>query len=137
MREDGGVKFTEHELTVAVEAAARRLDATARTPWSRKKATDRWDGLTKMQRYERLSAAADLVLPVLAALPERPTVGETPAFSAQEYSAAVEQARGSAEGRRERMAVVVLADLARRAVAAMPVRRDPDAFEVPDDLSGE
>ncbi|MDP3968874.1 MAG: hypothetical protein Q8Q02_11385 [Nocardioides sp.] len=128
------MRFTEHELTVAVEAVARRLDATTRAPWSRKKAAERWDGLSKMQRYERLSAAADLVLPVLAALPERPTVGSSPAFSAEEYTAAVEQARGSAAGKRERMAVVVLADLARRGVAAMPVRRDPDAFEVPDHL---
>lgn len=126
------MRFTEHELTVAVEAVGRRLDATTRAPWKRKKAEERWEGLSKMQRYERLSAAADLVLPVLAALPERPTVGATPVFSAQEYSAAVEQARGSAAGKRERMAVVVVADLARRAVAAMPVRRDPDALDVPD-----
>lgn len=138
------MRFTEHEMTVAVEAVAREVHATTRPPWRRGSAAEAFDRLDRSQRYHRLAAAGEIVLPVLVALPERPTVGATPRFSAEEFADAA--AAGSREvadrrtpgawdampSRRRRATVAVAARLARTAVAAMPPRQDPDAPVVPD-----
>lgn len=140
------MRFTEHEMTVAVEAAAREVYTATRPPWRRGGAAGAFDQLDRGQRYHRLAAAGEIVLPVLVALPERPTVGAVPLFSAEEYvqaarvgSREVVERRGqgawdSLSTRRRHAAVALAARLARTAVAAMPPRQDPDALVVPDHL---
>ncbi len=140
------MKFTEREMTVAVEAvAARSFEALPRLLRSRAGGTS-WDTLSKGDRYPLLAAAGDLVLPALVALPERPTVGATPAFTDEEYEAAAEEALrqradrsepgtwDATSERKRRKALAAGAAVLRIAVTAMPVRQDPDALVVPDHL---
>jgi hypothetical protein len=129
------MKFTEREMTAGVKAVAHQLMLASR-PFRRGDVDQRWAGLKPLERYEKLAAAGELVLPVLLALPERPTVGATPAFSADEYGAAALAAlvdRDDSEKVRRRTAAVT-SKLAQVAVEAMPVRQDPDALIVPDHL---
>lgn len=101
-----------------------------------------WHELTKGARYPYLRAAGDIVIPALAALPDRPTVGATPEFSAAEYEAAAHaalQARGAEsfdqlpEKKRAKLRAQVV-QVIRLAVLSIPHRQDPDAFIVPDHL---
>ncbi|MBS46091.1 MAG: hypothetical protein CMH83_23515 [Nocardioides sp.] len=143
------MRFTEREMTVGVEAVARHVHALGRAPWRRRSADEAWDGLGRGQRYPLLAAAGEVVLPVLVALPERPTVGAVPEFSEEEYAAAAAQAQGDRDtgqgarglgdtvpthGRQGRRPRVDAAALARVAVESMPPRQDPDALVVPDHL---
>ena len=140
------MRFTEREMTVAVDTVARQMFTATRLPWRRRGADEAWEHLPQTERYRRRSGVGEMVLPALQALPERPTVGGTPSFSNEEYDEAaaaatralLEQRRPGAwdempERRRRRLARVTAA-LTRRAVAAMPVRQDPDQPEVPDHL---
>ncbi len=140
------MRFTEHEMTVGVDAVARELFAATRPPWKRQGSAAAFEALDKARRYRHKAAAGEVVLPVLTALPERPTVGATPVFSDAEWREAAEL--GSREvldfrtpggweamGERKRRKVVDGAvALTRVAVAAMPLRSDPDALVVPDHL---
>lgn len=133
-------------MTVAVDTVARELFAATRAPWRRGASDAAWDQLAPIERYNRKAAVGEMVLPVLQGLPERPTVGATPVFTDAEYADAAEAAsRALLEHRRpdaweamperrRRRLVRSTAALARRAVAAMPVRQDPDNLIVPDHL---
>ena len=140
------MKFTEHEMTVAVEAVARELfTSTPRLVRKAAGATE-WEKLSRIARFRHLAAAGELVLAALVALPERPTVGATPPFTDEEYvAAATESGRARLEQqrpgawdalpeRRRRKAVDPVVSLLRTAVRAMPHRQDPDALIVPDHL---
>lgn len=130
------MKFTEREMTVAVDAVAQKLFAASK-PLRRKGSTEEaWAALGKFEQYQHKAAAGELVLQPLLALPERPTVGATPEFSEEEYAAA---AKASAEaeklsGKKQERYVAHLANLVHFAVEAMPIRQDPDALIVPDHL---
>ena len=139
------MKFTERELTVAVEAVAKQMLSGAK-PWRRGKVEEAWERLGIFDRYQRKATAGEVVLPVLVALPERPTVGARPEFSRAEYSAAAEEGCRSlvdaqspgrwdrlSGGKRKRLVLVAVA-MTRLAVEAMPVRQDPDGLTVPDHL---
>lgn len=140
------MRFSEREMTVAVEAVARRLLGVTRPPWRRGSAEDAWDALAPIDRYNRKAAAGEMVLPALQALPERATVGSRPVFDDAEYAHAAEEATrallehrapgawDSLPERRRRRLVRTTAALTRTAVEAMPVREDPDAPVVPDHL---
>ncbi len=140
------MRFTEHEMTVAVDAVARELFVATRPPWRRRGATAAYDALDRAQRYHRRAAAGEIVLPALVALPERPTVGAAPVFSDEEYAEAAaaggrqvreHRSPGARDGlstRRRAADVAVAARLTRLGVAAMPHRADPDALVVPDHL---
>jgi hypothetical protein len=140
------MKFTEREMSTAIDAVARRLFAATRPPWRRGSAEAAWQSLTTIERYNRKSAVGEMVLPALQALPERPTVGTPPVFEAGEYAEAAEAAsRALVEHRspgawdkmperRRRRLVKTAAALTRTAVKAMPVRQDPDDLVVPDHL---
>ncbi len=144
--DDGPVRFTEHEMTVGVDAVARELFAATRPPWKRQSLAADFDALDKARRYHHKAAAGEVVLPVLTALPERPTVGATPVFSDDEWRSAAET--GSREvvdfrtdggwealgDRKRRKLLDGAVALARVAVSAMPPRSDPDALIVPDHL---
>jgi hypothetical protein len=140
------MKFTEREMTVAVDAVGKQLYAAARPPWKRKTVDADWAELTAGQKYQRRAAAGEMVLPALLALPERPTVGTTPEFSDEEYAEAakagarqlVDQREPGAwdrlGARKQGSMVEATAALTRLAVVAMPIRQDPDAIIVPDHL---
>lgn len=140
------MRFTEHEMTVAVDAVARRLHAATRPPWRRGDAATAYDGLDRMKKWRLKVTAGEVVLPVLTALPERPTVGERPEFTEAEYAAAAASAgrdvmehrkpgAWDALGTKRRAALVATAvELTRVGVTGMPVRQDPDALIVPDHL---
>lgn len=140
------MKFTEREMTAAVDGVARQLFTATKAPWRRRGADGAWESLAPIEKYNRRSAVGEMVLPALQALPERPTVGSPPAFTAEEYAEAAEVASRTLtehrspgawdtmpERRRKRL-VRTTATLTRTAVAAMPVRQDPDDLVVPDHL---
>ncbi len=140
------MRFTEHEMTVAVAGVARESFESLPGFMRRKAGAATWDELPKMARYRLLSASSKLVIPGLTALPERPTVGATPAFTDDEYAEAAESTLrqladraepgtwdGLAERKRRKQVDAAAATL-RVAVAAMPHRQDPDALIVPDHL---
>lgn len=133
-------------MTVAVDAVGKELYAATRPPWKRGSADDEWEAMTPGQKYQRRAAAGEVVLPVLVALPDRPTVGAPPHFSDEEYAeAAVAGARAlvgsrdpdaweSLSAKKQQALLQTTVALTRAAVAAMPVRQDPDAITVPDHL---
>lgn len=138
------MKFTEREMTVGVDAAAKQLHAAGKAPWRRGKAAQEWRELDAMSRYQLRATAGEMVLPTLVALPERPTVGATPEFSEEEYREAAEAgARALVNARKEQSweqlgekqqsrMIAATASVTRVAVEAMPHRQDPDALIVPD-----
>lgn len=140
------MKFTEREMTTAVEVVARDLFVATRPPWRKGRAQAAWEDLAPVDRYHRKAAVGEAVLPALLALPERPTVGARPEFTDEEYAAAAEQASRQLLEQREPGAwdrlpekkrarlVRATAALTRAAVRAMPIRQDPDALVVPDHL---
>lgn len=133
------MRFTEHELTVAVTAAARvvadgRAGRRARSAASREAA---WEAMSKLERYHLLEAVGSQVLPVLIALPDvEVPAGTRPTFTDTQIAAAVEATLGeSGVGRlRQKVAVAARVTLVRTAIAQLPVRQDPDALVVPDSL---
>lgn len=140
------MRFTEREMTAAVDGVARSLFMATRPPWRRGDAAADWDGLAPIEKYNRRAAVGEAVLPVLQELPERPTVGAHPAFTSDEYAAAAETASRALlehrspgawdampSGRRKRLVKSTVA-LTRTAVASMPLRQDPDDLTVPDHL---
>jgi hypothetical protein len=142
------VKFTEREMTVGIDLVAQRLHAISRGKFRARAVAAAWDDLAAYAKYQRRAAIGEAVLPALLALPERPTVGATPEFTAAEYEAGAEESTrsllevrkpgawdGMSAKKRARM-VKATAALTRSVVEAMPVRQDPDALIVPDDLGG-
>jgi hypothetical protein len=123
------MRFTEHELTVAVTAAAKVVAAgRARR---RTKGEAAWEALSKIERYHLLEAVGGQVLPVLLALPDvEVPAGTQPTFSDAQVAAAVEETLGDGGAGRIRQKVTVAArvTLVRTALAQLPVRQDPDAL---------
>jgi hypothetical protein len=123
------MRFTEHELTVAVTAAAKVVAAgRARR---RTKGEAAWEALSKIERYHLLEAVGGQVLPVLLALPDvEVPAGTRPTFSDAQVAAAVEETLGDGGVGRIRQKVTVAArvTLVRTALAQLPVRQDPDAL---------
>jgi hypothetical protein len=130
------MRFTEHELTVAVTAAARTVAGAKRRRTSRAAADEAWEAMSKVDRYHLLSAVGSEVLPVLLALPDvEVAAGTRPTFTDAQVAAAVEENLGDAGGRlRRKVAVAARTTLVKVALAALPVRQDPDALVVPDSL---
>ena len=129
------MRFTEHELTVAVTAAAK-IVAGGKV---RRRAKDdsAWDAMSKLDRYHVLEAVGSQVLPVLLALPDiEVEAGTRPTFTDAQIAAAVEGTLGeTGVGRlRQKVAVAARLTLVRTALAQLPVRQDPDALIVPDSL---
>lgn len=130
------MRFTEYEMTVAVDATARQMHRASR-PWRKAtKAEAAWQELSALQKYQHRAAAGEMILPALVELPERPTTGATPEFSDAEYDAAAEAgARALVEQRepdswermpqrRRRRLVRATAMLTKAAVRAMPTREE-------------
>lgn len=135
VRHAGVMRFTEHELTVAVTAAAKIV--AGGKAGRRAKAASAWDEMSKLDRYHLLDAVGGQVLPVLLALPDvEVPAGTRPTFTDEQIAAAVEETLGESGGGRLRRKVAVAArlTLVRTALAQLPVRQDPDALIVPDSL---
>lgn len=129
------MRFTEHELTVAVTAAAKIV--AGGKVGRRAKGEAAWDAMSKIDRYHLLEAVGSQVLPVLLALPDiEVEAGTRPSFTDAQITAAVEETLGdSGVGRiRQKVAVAARLTLVRTALAQLPVRQDPDALIVPDSL---
>ena len=95
------MRFTERELTVALEGAAKSVlavqDKTVRK--GRRTADEAWAALTRYQRFQLLDGLGDQVLPVLVSLPDvEVAVGTRPTFTDAQISAAVEERLGAVKG---------------------------------------
>jgi hypothetical protein len=134
------LRFTEHELTVALTGAAKTVLATQRKDVRRGR-TDvdsAWDELGGYQRFQILDQLGGQLLPVLVALPDvEVATGTRPTYTDREVTATVESVLGDGGGiGRVKRAVVVRARtaLVQAALAHLPPRQDPDALIVPDHL---
>lgn len=121
------MRFTEHELTVVVTAAAKAVVAAKSR---RKKADDAWEALSKYERYQVLEPVSSQVLPVLTALPDvEVEPGTRPTFSDAQILKAVEETLGEGGGRLKRkVTLAARVVLVRTALAQLPPRQDPDAL---------
>ena len=129
------MKFTERELTSALEGAAKSVlsaqDKDVRK--GRRSADDAWAALTKYQRYQMLAGLGDQLLGVLVGLPDvEVAIGTRPTFTNAQIEAAVQE-RGGDELRGLRGKVVLKARVAlvQLALSNVPPRADPDALVVP------
>lgn len=133
------MRFTEHELTVALTGAAKTvLAAQSKEVRRRRKDVDTvWEELSRIQRFKMLDSLGDQLLPVLVALPDVEVApGTRPSFTDAEISRCVEERLGDAAGGRMRRKVVVAARVAlvKAALEHLPPRSDPDGLVVPDHL---
>jgi hypothetical protein len=132
------MRFTERELTVALEGAAKSLlavqDKTVRK--GRRTVDEAWAELTRYQRFQLLDGLGDQLLPVLVALPDVEVApGTRPTFTDQQVRATVEERLGEqAKGIKGRVRVEASAALVKIALDHLPPRADPDALIVPDHL---
>lgn len=124
------MRFTERELTVAVDRLAEQAFAATLPRRKRKQADAEWRALTPIQKYGIRSTVADFALPVLLALPDRPTVGAVPQFSDDEWAEAAQAGFPDADDGHRATAIA----MSRSALEVMPVRQDPDAIVIPDYL---
>jgi hypothetical protein len=137
VREAGPVRFTERELTVALEGAAKSVlavqDKTVRK--GRRTADDAWAELTKYQRFQLLDGLGDQLLPVLVSLPDVDVAtGTRPTFTDAQIAAAVEERLGDVKGIKRKVLHAGRVALVKIALQAVPPRADPDALIVPDHL---
>jgi hypothetical protein len=132
------MRFTERELTVAVEGAAKSVlaaqDKDVRK--GRRTADDAWAALSPYQRYRMLDGLGDQLLGVLVALPDvEVQVGARPTFTDEQIAAAVQaQAGEEARGIRGKVLLKARVALVQLALSHVPPRADPDALTVPDHL---
>lgn len=133
------MRFTEHELTAAVTAAAKTVAASQAGTKGRRaagSADDVWAAMGRYERYQVMDAVGSQVLPVLLALPDvEVEPGTRPTFTDAQVVKAVEETLGEAGGRlRRKVTVAARVVLVRTALAQLPPRQDPDALTVPDHL---
>jgi hypothetical protein len=132
------MRFTEHELTLALHGAAKSVLA-AQSKDVRKGRADIdtvWDEMDRLQRFQLLDTLGAQLLPVLIALPDVAVEsGTRPSFTDAEITEAVEEKLEDAGGRlRRKVVVTARVALVKTALAHVPPRSDPDALSVPDHL---
>ena len=132
------MRFTEHELTVALTGAAKVMLAAQRKDVRRGRVDvdTVWDELDPYQRFKLLDQLGGQILPVLVALPDvEVAAGTRPTYTEQQVRDTVEGLVGDESGKLRR-AVVVKARtaLVQSALSHLPPRQDPDALTVPDHL---
>lgn len=130
------MRFTEHEMTVALTGAARAVVAARRKDVRARKTTPEevWTAMTPRERFTVLDSLGDQVLPVLLALPDvEVEAGSRPTFTRAQVLATVEEQIGDEGGwLRRKAAVASRVALVSTALAHLPPRVDPDAPVVPD-----
>lgn len=129
------MRFTEHELTLAVQAAAKTL-AGAKARRRTGGAEAAWEAMSKIERYHVLEGVGSQILPALVALPDvEVAAGTRPTFTDAQVMRAVEETMGEGGGKlRRKVAVAARVVLIKNALAGLPPRQDPDALVVPDSL---
>jgi hypothetical protein len=134
------VRFTENELTVALNGAAKALLAARKDVRRGRLDVDEvWASMSAYERFRVLDPLGDQVLPVLVALPDVDVEpGTAPAFTEAQVREVVEARMGEDVKGRLRRSVVVRARVAlvQSALAALPPRSDPDGLVVPDHPPG-
>jgi hypothetical protein len=131
------VRFTERELTVALEGAAKSVLAVQDKSVRKRRRTvdEAWESLTRYQRFQLLDGLGDQLLPVLVALPDVEVApGTRPTFTDAQIAAAVEERLGDVRGLRRKVLLQARTALVRVALDSVPPRQDPDALTVPDHL---
>mgnify|MGYP000860343241 FL=1 len=122
------MRFTERELTVALEGAAKAVlatqDKTVRK--GRRTPDEAWQALTRYQRFQLLDGLGDQVLPVLVSLPDvEVAVGTRPTFTDQQVAAAIEERLDPGlKGIRRSVLVKARTALVQVALAAVPPRQE-------------
>lgn len=126
------MRFTEHELTVALTGAAKQVMALQRKDVRKGKVDvdEAWETTDRYQRFVLLDGLGAQLLPVLVALPDVDVEsGTRPQFTTAQIQSTVEQVIGPEGGRLRRKAVVAArVALMRTALAHLPPRQDPDAL---------
>lgn len=133
------MRFTEQELTAALTAAAKTVLGAQRSVRKAKVDADQaWNDLTRYQRFQLLDGVGDQLLGVLVALPDVTVEPGTRAtFTDAQIRGTVDAVVGDDLGRvRRAVALAARVALVQAALAGLPVRQDPDALIVPDDLGG-
>jgi hypothetical protein len=132
------MRFTERELTLALQGAAKSVlavqDKTVRK--GQRTADDAWEALSKYQRFQLMDGLGDQLLPVLVGLPDQEVaVGERPTYSDDEVARTIEERdAGSLKGIRGKVVLKARVSLVQLALSHVPPRADPDALIVPDHL---
>jgi hypothetical protein len=132
------MRFTERELTSAVEGAAKSVlaarDKDVRK--GRRTADDAWAALGRYQRYQLMDGIGAQLLGVLVALPDvEVPIGTRPAFTDEQVAAAVAERSGDEfRGMRGKVLLKARVALVQLALSHVPPRADPDALIVPDHL---
>ena len=132
------MRFTEHELTVAMTGVAKQV-AAARAKGRKADPDDVWEQLGRYERYQVLSAVGDQLLPAMVALPDVAVEpGTRPTFTADQVRQAVEETMGDDAGGKLRRKATLAARTAllTTALGQLPPRQDPDRLVVPDSLEG-
>lgn len=132
------MRFTEHELTMAVQGAAKVVLAAQRKEIRRGRADidTVWDEMDRYQRFKMLDALGAQILPVLAALPDvEVAAGTRPTYTDRQVTETVDSLVGDGPGKLRRAALVrTRTALVQSALRQLPPRQDPDALIVPDHL---
>ncbi len=128
------MRFTEHEMTVALSGCAKAMLAVQRKDVRKGKIhiDEAWSQLSGYQRFTMLDALGTQLLPVLAALPDiEVAAGTRPTFTDQQIRETVEQcAEESDAGRLRRKATLAArVALVRIALDQLPPRSDVQAFD--------
>jgi hypothetical protein len=132
------MRFTERELTVALQGAAKSVlavqDKSVRK--GKRTADEAWDALTGFQRFQLLDGLGDQLLGVLVSLPDvEVAIGTRPTFSDEQVQSAVEERLGDdVKGIKRTVLVKSRVALVQLALGHVPPRADPDALIVPDHL---
>lgn len=132
------MRFTEHELTRALNGAAKAVLAAQNRGVRKGKADIEqvWEQMDRFKRFQLLDSLGSQILPVLVALPDVEVApGTRPTFTDRQILEVVESQVGEAGGKLRRKAVVAArVALVRLALDQLPPRLDPDALVVPDSL---
>ena len=132
------MRFTEHELTVALAGAAKEVLRAQRKDLRRGRAdVDAvWDELDPYARFKVLDQLGAQVLPVLVALPDvEVEPGARPTYTDHQVRETVEGLVADDTGKLRRAVVVrTRTALVQSALSHLPPRQDPDTLTVPDHL---
>jgi hypothetical protein len=131
------MRFTERELTAALEGAAKSVLAAQDKDVRKGRRTpdDAWAALTRFQRFQLLDGLGDQLLAVLVALPDvEVAIGTRPTFTDEQVVAAIEQTGADTRGLRGKVLLKARVALVQLALSQVPPRADPDALIVPDHL---
>jgi hypothetical protein len=131
------MRFTEHELTVALTGVAKNVLAVQDKDVRKGRRTEDelWESLGRYQRFVVLDGLGDQLLPALVALPDvEVATGEKPAYTEEQITAAVEERMGEERGVRRKALITARVALVKLALECLPPRQDPDTLTVPDHL---